>query len=93
MTYKAEAVSHGHTFMKGMASLENYHKKGATSEYGSYSAGEMFAEAVADVYAHSKQAKKMSIAFVKEYEKRQKEKARNKYNENKKSWWRRFFGL
>ena len=59
---------------------------------------EMFAEAVADVYAHGKQAREMSIEFVKEYEKRQKEKVRAKYGENrkkenKKSWWRRFFGF
>ena len=93
VTYKAEAEANNHTFMKGMASLENYHKSGATSEYGSYSAGEMFAEAVADVYAHGKQARAMSIEFVKEYEKRQKEKTREKYKENKKSWWRRFFGF
>ena len=93
VTYTADAEARGHHFMKGMASLENYHKSGATSEYGSYSAGEMFAEAVADVYAHGKQARAMSIALVKEYEKRQKEKTRERYKENKKSWWRRFFGF
>ena len=40
----------------------------------------------------------MSIEFVKEYEKRQKEKVRTQFSENKKnatkkSWWRRLFGF
>ena len=38
----------------------------------------MFAEAVADVYAHGKQARQMNIELVKEYEKRGKDKAREK---------------
>ena len=86
--------------IKGMLSLSGsgYNKNGATSKYGSYSAGEMFAEAVADIYAHGNQAREMSIEFVKEYEKRQKEKVRTQFSENKKkatkkSWWRRLFGF
>ncbi len=95
LAYRKEATVNNHHFMKGMVAVnhDQYQKSGATSEYGSYSAGEMFAEAVADVYAHGKQARPMSIEFVKEYEKRGKDKAREKYNENKKSWWRRFFGF
>ena len=53
---------------------------------GSRNAGEMFAEAVADVNAHGRQARQMSIELVKEYEKRGKQKARAKYNRNKKFW-------
>ena len=95
MGYMQNATVKNHHFLKGMVAVnhDQYQKSGATSEYGSYSAGEMFAEAVADVYAHGKQARAMSIELVKEYEKRGKDKAREKYNENKKSWWRRFFGL
>ena len=68
----------------------DFYKNGATSKYGSYNPAEFFAEAVADVYSHGKNAKKMSSALVKEYEKRQKKKHREKFNYNKKSWWGKF---
>lgn len=35
---------------------------------------EMFAEAVADIYAHGNQARQMSVELVKEYEKRAKKR-------------------
>ena len=93
--FQKEEKYKNHHFLKGMIGVmhEQYPNSGATSKYGSNSAGEMFAEAVADVYAHGSRAREMSIEFVKEYEKRGKAKARAKYNENKKSWWRRLLGL
>ncbi len=45
-------------------------KKGYTSNYGTDSPSEFFAEAVSDVYAHGKDAKPMSVEIVKEYERR-----------------------
>ena len=44
-------------------------KKGHTSWYGQTDAGEFFAEAFADVYAHGEDARPVSIALVQEYEK------------------------
>ena len=49
-------------------------KKGYTSRYGETSASEFFAEAFADVYSHGADAKPVSIAVVKEYEKLREEK-------------------
>ena len=39
----------------------------------------MFREAVADVYAHSKEAIPMSIEMMKGYEKHQKEETKNRF--------------
>ena len=55
------------------------HRRKPTSTYGSTNAGEFFAEAFADVYAHGNQARPMSIAIVKEYERRQKERQMLRY--------------
>ena len=43
-------------------------EKGHTTKYGAYTAGEFFAEAFADVYAHGKKARRTSIELVKIYE-------------------------
>ena len=51
--------------------------KGITSVYGSTDAGEFFAEAFADVYAHGNKAKKASIELLKVYEKRRPELLKN----------------
>ncbi|MBR6915487.1 MAG: hypothetical protein IKN36_03940, partial [Clostridia bacterium] len=49
-------------------------KKGITSWYGATNAGEFFAEAFKDVYAHGAKARKASIQLVKNYEKLMKKK-------------------
>ena len=94
-------VKKSHTDSRGINHMANtidtyhsdFYKKGMTSKYGSYSAGEFFAEAVADTYAHGKEARPMSIALVKEYEKRQKAKQREKFRYNRKSWWKKIFSF
>ena len=87
--YTAESRDH----LANQVSTKQFFNLGMTSGYGSHNAGEMFAEAVADVYSHGSGAKEMSKELVKEYETRQKQKVRDQFNQNKKSWWKRFFGL
>ena len=62
-----------------------------TSYYGRSSNGEFFAEAFGDVYTHGKNAKRLSIATVQEYEKRQKERQRMKFKYNQSSWFMKLF--
>ena len=81
------------THLKGMISTRSFHKSGMTSVYGSQNPGEMFAEAVADVYSHGSGAKEMSKELVKEYEIQHKKKVRDQFRENRKSWWQKLFGL
>lgn len=78
---------------KDQIATGNLYKKGMTSKYGSKHASELFAEAVADVYSHGSGAKDLSKELVKEYENRQKKIVRDQFNQNRKSWWRRLFGL
>ena len=56
---------------KGQIKMKNndFWLKGITSRYGTTDASEFFAEAFSDVYQNGKNAKKTSIAVVKEYEK------------------------
>ncbi len=82
----------GHHFLKGQIDTRKLEPLGMTSKYGSLSAGEMFGEAIADVYSHGSGAKEMSKELVKEYESRQKRIAIKRFNKNKKSWWQRLFG-
>ena len=62
-----------------------------TSGYGSSSATEMFAETFGDVYTHGAAAKPVSIATVKEYEKRMKEQQRMKFKYNQSNWFMKLF--
>lgn len=62
-----------------------------TSVYGRCSPSEMFAETFGDVYQHGSSAKPLSIATVKEYEKRQKELQKMKFNYNQSSWFMKLF--
>ena len=72
-------------------------KKEYISKYGSASAAEFIAEAFHDVYANGKEARKASVAVVKEYEKRQKKIQKDKFKKGtKKSIWdslMNFFGI
>ena len=79
--------------MKGMISTRNFHDSGMTSVYGSQNPGELFAEAVADVYSHGTGAKEFIQELVKEYEIQHKKKVRDQFKENRKSWWQKLFGL
>ena len=54
-------------------SKSNLYKKGYTSRYGETNASEFFAEAFADVYSRGENARPVSIAVVKEYERRRDE--------------------
>ena len=62
-----------------------------TSYYGGTSAGEFFAETFGDIYTHGSNAKKASIATVKEYEKRQKERQLAIYKYNQSVWYKKLF--
>jgi hypothetical protein len=91
-----ELTAHAHNktigtihILKDQVETDKLAQSGMTSVYGGYSAGEMFAEAVADVYSHGSGAKDISKELVKEYETRQKNKVRQKYNDDKKPWYTR----
>ena len=62
-----------------------------TSAYGRCSPTEMFAETFGDVYQHGKSAKPVSIATVREYERRQKELQKMKYKYNQSNWFMKLF--
>ena len=50
-------------------------------------------KAMQDMLLEYMPAKDLSKELVKEYENRQKKKVRDEFNHNRKSWWRRLFGL
>ena len=54
----------------------------------------MFAEAVADVYAHGKEARPMSIELMKVYEQRQKEETKKRFfdEQRKPGFFKKYFG-
>ena len=86
----------GHAHLKNQLDTNSsqFFTKGLTSGYGSESAGEFFAEAVADVYSHGKNAKTMSKLLVQEYEGRQKNMVRSQFNKKKKrNWWHKLWGI
>jgi hypothetical protein len=89
---KQDKTENGHDFLKGQMNTRELFAKGVTSGYGSSSAGELFAEAVSDVYSHGSSAKDVSKELVKEYEGRQKKMVRERFDRNKKTWWQRLFG-
>ena len=89
--YKRTQELNDQIYMKGLIATQRLGKN-MTSGYGSRNVSEMFAEAVADVYSHGKSARPMSRELVKEYENRQKKNVRDKFNHNKKSWWKRLLG-
>ena len=61
-----------------------------TSRYGRRAPVELFAESFHDVYANGKNAKRMSIEIVKEYEKRQRQLTEKKFKKNaKRGFFRR----
>ena len=60
---------------------------GITSGYGASNAGEFFAEAFADVYAHGNKAKKASIKLLKVYEKKRKNLLRRLNAQKKRERW------
>jgi len=92
-SYGRNAAFSSSKMYKGQIYTPSLYKKGMTSKYGGKHASELFAEAVADVYSHGSGAKDLSKELVKEYENRQKKKVRDEFNHNRKSWWRRLFGL
>ena len=79
--------------LKNQIDTKNSHffENGHTSKYGSTAPVEMFAEAFQDVYANGKDAKKMSMEIVKEYERRQTKLTREKFNKKKKRGFFRKF--
>ncbi|MBQ6596518.1 MAG: hypothetical protein IJH79_03105, partial [Lentisphaeria bacterium] len=79
--------------LKNQIDTKNSHffENGHTSKYGSTAPVEMFAEAFQDVYANGKNAKKMSMEIVKEYERRQTKLTREKFNKKKKRGFFRKF--
>ena len=83
----------GPTVLKGQIDTKNsnFFENGHTSKYGATAPVEMFAEAFHDVYANGKNAKKMSMEIVKEYERRQTQLTQKKFNKKKKrGFFRRF---
>ncbi len=92
---------HEHTFGNGQEIKtidprgSNWHKGlKHTSYYGSENPSEMFAEAVADVYAHGKEARPMSIELMKVYEQRQKEETKKRFfdEQRKPGFFKKYFG-
>ena len=77
--YKEIELNSGRTIRTLDTRANAWHKNKHTSYYGSDSASEFFAEAVSDVYAHGKEAKPLSIALVKEYEKKQQEETKKRF--------------
>ena len=91
---RIEGVTSIHKHYKGQLDTGNsptLENRNITSMYGSSSATEMFAETFGDVYTHGAAAKPVSIATVKEYEKRQKEMQRMKYTYNQSNWFMKLF--
>ena len=91
---KVDGIYNKRNYYKGQLNTSNsptLEDRNLTSGYGASAAHEMFAETFGDVYTHGKQAKKFSIATVKEYEKRQKELQRMKYNYNQSNWFMKLF--
>ena len=81
-------------YYKGQINTSNsptLEDRNLTSGYGASSATEMFAETFGDVYTHGKQAKKLSIATVNEYEERQKKLQRMKFKYNQSNWFMKMF--
>ena len=70
---------------------EAFKDNAITSEYGKEAPFEFFAETFADTYTHGTNAKRTSIEVVKEYEKRQKELQKAKYNYNQSNWFMKLF--
>lgn len=91
---KIDGIYNKKKYYKGQINTSNsptLEDRYLTSGYGASSATEMFAETFGDVYTHGKQAKKLSIATVKEYEKRQKELQRMKFKYNQSNWFMKMF--
>ena len=95
MKYKEHEFGNGKTFKTIDPKGSKWHKgRQHTSVYGADNPSEMFGEAVADVYAHGKDARPMSIELVKAYEDRQKEETKKRFfdEQNKPSFWKKYFG-
>ena len=91
---KIEGITRSKKHYKGQlntAGSPTLQNRKITSGYGSSSATEMFAETFGDVYTHGSSAKPVSIATVKEYEKRQKKLQRMKYIYNQSNWFMKMF--
>ena len=91
---KIEGITRSKKHYKGQlntAGSPTLQNRKITSGYGSSSATEMFAETFGDVYTHGSRAKAVSIATVKEYEKRQKKLQRMKYTYNQSNWFMKMF--
>ena len=91
---KIDGIADTKKYYKGQidtAHSKTLENRNITSAYGASAAHEMFAETFGDVYTHGENAKKFSIATVKEYEKRQKELQRMKYKYNQSNWFMKLF--
>ncbi|MBQ6520768.1 MAG: DUF4157 domain-containing protein [Anaerolineaceae bacterium] len=91
--YKDQKIKGVLPVLKGQIDTKNskFYENNQTSKYGSTAPVEMFAEAFHDVYANGKDAKKMSMEIVKEYERRQTKLTEQKFNKKKKrGFFRRF---
>ena len=86
--YKIQKHYKGQINSKGSTTLQD---RNLTSYYGSLTPTEFFAEAFGDVYTHGRNAKSLSSATVKEYEKRQKKLQRKKYKYNQSNWFMKLF--
>ena len=85
---KSKRYYKGQLNTNGSTALQD---RNITSLYGSSSATEMFAETFGDVYTHGSSAKAVSIATVKEYEKRQKELQKMKFKYNQSNFFMKLF--
>ncbi|MBP5222244.1 MAG: DUF4157 domain-containing protein [Lachnospiraceae bacterium] len=86
--YKIQKHYKGQINAKGSTTLQD---RNLTSYYGSLTPTEFFAEAFGDVYTHGRNAKSLSSATGKEYEKRQKKLQRKKYKYNQSNWFMKLF--
>ena len=78
----------GQVDLKGSPALKGTE---ITSNYGKSAVYEFFAETFADTYNHGANAKRTSKAVVMEYEKRQKDLQRAKYEYNQSNWFMKLF--
>ena len=100
LQYKDQTFKKNQTFKMIDLQKSKWYKKGNksklphTSRYGATNPAEMFAEAVADVYAHGKDARPMSIELMKRYEKQQKAETKKRFfaKTKKKGFFEKYFG-